>query len=315
VWIDNIRWFGPAADVAVASSRADEFARRCNATWKLEDTRDLVQEYDFIGLHFNHAAKTVCLSEKNATKLPDSMPRVISYEDLEVLVGRLIYAAGAMCIPLVKVWWPIKWSRRRYHDFNGGEIQLKDLLQIPVSAYRGFVSWLQKAKVPYHVPRTPVGGVSALFSDASLGGWGAVLITSLQEVFIAGGTWPTKHESGEINVLEAKALDNGLTHLMDAFLRSPDVAIDIHVDNTSCEAAIRRGVARSPALNVALAPVIEALRMTNIPTTIQYVSTLDNVADAPSRGLEVDYDVAKRVSDMRRGGGRVPMWCSNPIRS
>ncbi len=315
IWIDNIRWTGPRRDVARASAAADRLAAAANVTWKAEDTRDLVTRYEFIGVAFDHDARTVSLSGKNATRLPDEIPERISFDTLEVLIGRLIFAAGALCIPLAHVWWPIKWARRRYYDFNHQKIHLSDDMVVPPAVSRGLSWWLRHARRSYRVPAVRPGAPSVLFSDASLRGWGAVLVTSRQEVFVAGGPWPRDHVSGDINVLEARALDLGLAHLRDAFLRSGDPKLDILVDNTSVESGVRRGVGHSPFVSDALCPAIAALRELGIPITVDYIRTAENPADAPSRGGAVDLDLATGTAHERRGGGRVPIWCPTPVDS
>ncbi len=311
VWIDNIRWSGSAAAVAVASRAADELAVATNVTWKPSDTRDCVTEYEFIGGAFNHDLHRVALSGKNATRLPEVMPGVLTFADLEVLVGRLIFAAGLMCIPLASVWWPMKWARRRYHDYNHVRLDLLQRIDVPAGVRRRFQWWLDRAHRSYTVPAVRDDTQATLFTDASLGGWGATLVTSKQEVFIAAGAWEKEFASGDISFLEGRALSLGVDRLADAFARSGDAALQILVDNTSVQAAVRRGTGRAWRVSEAARPGIEALHKMGVPVSVDYIASADNPADGLSRGLAFsEAGQAVRMADERRGGGRGARWCA-----
>jgi hypothetical protein len=90
---------------------------------------------------------------------------------------------------------------------------------------------------------------------------------------------------------------------------SVDTRLMVVVDNTSTLAGLRRGVARSAALNEALLPAIEKLTaIRHMEVSARYIKSADNPADAPSRGVAISADevltLANRANlHVRSGGG------------
>jgi hypothetical protein len=185
-----------------------------------------------------------------------------------------------------------------------------DMIPLRGSVRKHLDQFLQETHGTRGIAAIPPGGTSCLFTDASLQGWGAVLITSDQRVFIAGERWSEKVrvDSTNINVLEARAVDLALNSFADLLHSLPDTKLSIVVDNTSTLAGLRRGTARAPLVNLALVPAIEKLTAQNqFAIALRYVKSKENPADAPSRQQELDIDaaldLATRLDDERRGGG------------
>ena len=138
---------------------------------------------------------------------------------------------------------------------------------------------------------------ATLFSDAALDGWGGVLCLSSGEIPATGERWHGKDVGRDISVLECKAVHNVLVDF-DRHLAKLG-KLELRVDNSSVQAGLGRGVARSEDLNKALGPVVEYLakHFPSCRVTVGYVPTAENPADGPSRG---------------RTAGTVPRHCSLP---
>ena len=80
---------------------------------------------------------------------------------------------------------------------------------------------------------------------------------------------------------EMRAVYNAMN--ADVFKRYAEV--HIHVDNTSVEAALKRGTSRTSAdLARELLPICEALIRDKTRLSVSYIASLKNPADATSRG-------------------------------
>jgi hypothetical protein len=306
IWIDNIRWTGPCNHVVQARKMADGLAKTAGATWKPADTKNEVRAYDWLGVTFNHEDHTVGLSGRNATKLPKVIPAEMSFAELEVLIGRLIYAAGATRSTLAHYYFGMKWVRRRCNAFNRGLIALDELLAIPSSVRTILQRWLQDAKKRTVVPRTPEERRAVLCVDASVTGWGGILITSDQQVYVAAGSWLHRMESRDINELEGHGLSLAAAALEAAFKESGDDSLLVLVDNTSIQHGARRGIARSMAVNEAIIPALDRMKAWNVPVWVDYVKSAMNPADGPSRAQPSVSALALGEANERRGGGSGP---------
>ena len=124
-----------------------------------------------------------------------------------------------------------------------------------------------------------------MYSDASMAGWGAVIISSEGSVHSTGAKWLPEHAGLSINVLEAEAVRNGL-HDLQSHLQG--CTVDLRIDNTSCISAIRRQYAASAGLNATSDAVQELARQLSIQIgTVKYVASSDNPSDANSRGYSL----------------------------
>ncbi len=104
----------------------------------------------------------------------------------------------------------------------------------------------------------------------------------------------------------ATAVSNALALFRDTIAESMDSRLKIVVDNTSCEAALRRCVARSAEVNRAIRPAIEELYQLRhiVVPEVEYISTSLNPSDSVSRGREPDFEATRAVaSNLRLGGG------------
>ena len=146
-------------------------------------------------------------------------------------------------------------------------------------------------------------GTAEVFVDASLQGWGGVIVWETDELEILGSAWPAD-EDRHINVLEADALWQTLKGIKQAD------HLTIWVDNTTvCGAFRKRMCVRSHILNKCLLTAIECLIVLKCSYSLAWVSTKYNPADIPSRE-EVSHGTRAKVEqalgsffNWRSGGG------------
>ena len=101
--------------------------------------------------------------------------------------------------------------------------------------------------------RQKEGRTAEVFVDASLQGWGGVIVWKTGELEILGAAWPAG-EDRHINILEADALGQTLKGIAKAD------HLSIWVDNTTvCGAFRKKMCVRSQSLNRCLITAIECL--------------------------------------------------------
>jgi hypothetical protein len=284
VWVDGLRLAGSRHDVIEAVARADARAAELGATWK--ERPAVATRYEFIGVDWNHDAHTVVVAPKTAEKIAAvNLASRPSATAVEQLIGRLIYASGAVRLPLAPYYFTLKWARRLSGRLTAGTLSANDLVEIPSHARKQLADWRTAVNQPLRiVARTPLRDDLTLFTDASEAGWGAVLVGSGSVLGSIGGRWTPSEAVQHINALELHALRRGL----DAFAHTIRDARCLHVrvDNTTTLYTMRRGTSRSADLASIVALAQTSLRGLDIPTDVAYIRSAENPADAPSRGRE-----------------------------
>ena len=258
-----------------------------------------VKEYTYIGVKFDHGSKTVVAADKITSKMSRISQKIpIQFRDLEKLVGRLVFCAGVSRIPLVKYHFALKYVRRIFNKFNRGEIDISSTVSLPRSVVTLLNMFIAAVKRPLLISPNKSTSTSYLFSDASLQGWGAVLVDGMNRIRVLGARW-TKAElamcDSNINVLEALAVKKALQGFDLQDHHGNDLAI--FVDNTSVQASLLKGNTSSSDL----APVIDecASLLCSFGTVrIGYIRSAENPADFPSRNFALSADETRAV-----GGG------------
>ena len=125
------------------------------------------------------------------------------------------------------------------------------------------------------------------------------------QTFITGAAWPNNTEATPENIgeLEAVAVANAVDLFRDQLLSVRNV--EFKNDNSSVAPALRRALARSPAINGALVAPLRFLTDNNIRYTVSRIASAANLADAPSR-LQPTRVMETHHLDLSRGRvGRV----------
>ena len=142
--------------------------------------------------------------------------------------------------------------------------------------------WITLVQQPVPIRLEPREIAYTVFVDASLDGWGGVIVErSTNKITVLGARFPPPLQGAHINELEAIALQNVVRRL------PPEVAggrVQIVVDNTTVRWVAKKGVcAKNRVLNDAVVDALTHLRGMHCACSIQWIKSADNPADAPSR--------------------------------
>jgi hypothetical protein len=311
VWIDNVCTTGPKDKVEAYFRAFDADCITAHCTLNEKDST-IGTKYKFLGVIFDHTTHQVCCGPKLVDKVRLALQSLKSSSigDLERLVGRLLHAAAILQVPLHQFWWLLKSVRRRLSLINSGKRTRADSADLTGVALEQLTDFCHVvvANVPTSVIRHKGSKSLTLFTDATLDGWGAVLIdNSTQRVRVTGGAW---HERAHnIGAAETRAV----TMALDAFrLHLEHASVDVRIDNTSAMQAVRKQHARSFAINAELEAYVSTFRGLKSALSFGYIASSDNPADAPSRRAAVNKSVlhrAVRACGLRTGEGESP--CSS----
>ena len=284
VWIDGIRYAGSSNLVAAANRNLE---RTCDELKIAMRHGQFSLQYDFVGMHFDHTDRTVRIASKTADKLPQRIAATMRADELESLVGRLIFASAVRQDPLINRYWCLKSTRRIFNQLNRGIIKSDTIIELTNIMRRGLEHWLQSAPLP-HTYEFRNGKTATLFTDATLAGWGAILVINTGEFFVAGSHFSADALSGthSINHFEARAVDFALA----AFAAQLDNIdnINLFVDNTSVQHDLQRGHVSADDMVAPIAAALQKITRRNKSLFVAYISTKLNPADAISRGKRVD---------------------------
>ena len=281
-WIDNIRYTGKREAVLRESTRLDETARTFACTWKAADTNTAASTYDFLGVTFDHGSRTVTPSAKLRGRLDGADLGAISAGDVEALGGRLQHAGAITDVSPGSFWFALKYVRRVVNRLNRGMLAPSQLVHVPPSVREELESWRRAVAVVRAVTAVTSRRSATVFVDASMQGWGGVIVDNdTTALTIVGGGWPPEQRGLHINVYEAKALALTIKDLPQRFAGG---AVDVYVDNTSVKGVARKGqCVRNRLLNDAVMTALARLKDLRVSFSVRYVNTKVNPADHPSR--------------------------------
>lgn len=292
VWIDGFRTAGTTELVAAAFKKIRANADHVGVTWK-PGTFNAAKQYDFNGVHFDHVTKKVRVAGKTMSKLRtfrgaiiDRPPASARISEYEAMTSRLIFCAGVLDIPLAYYYNVIKCVNRYINRLNrtGDDEEVNLARECPYE-FKRLSHWFAAAKRNKRINRPPgAPRYDIVYCDASTKGWGCYIILASGELIIHGGKWPkgTDVSTGNMAVLEARAVSNTFEACGHRLTKLRDV--DLRIDNSSVVAGLRRGIARSANLNASLVHSLRWLDDHKIEYTVQYVRSIDNLSDGPSRG-------------------------------
>ena len=283
-WVDGAMAAGSRAQVAEACAFWAKSAEQVGATFKAPP--EPLQRLDFIGVDFNFRAHSVRLAQKTLGKLPAKIKHQITVEELEQLVGRLIFGAGVTRTALGRYYYALKQVKRLFNRCNRGAIKPTDVVDLSNGTVAQLSRLLAAVTLTVPVRLRHAAPLVSLFTDASLEGWGAVLTDNFGRVLVAGARWPKRHtESGDMAILEAAAVRAALASFSNELCSAG--ALTVVVDNTSVLAGVSRGTARSERLAPLVAAAAESIRDLDVPAKIAYIGSKKNPADIPSRDSSV----------------------------
>lgn len=296
ILIDGVRAADTMHNLDRYFADVDARAELLGLKWNTKDSV-IGTRYVFDGVEFDHTTHKVAVGPKLRAKIARQRLDRITYGELESLVARLDHASAIVQAKVPKYYWVLKFVRRRINLLNRGIVRPDEILPdgIPDATLHLLRRWINEVvrtvgpdKVPIFVtppkPGQRIPHLFTLFTDASKKGWGAVLIFNpTGQVWVAGDRWPAGH-SFEINKDEMRAVSNAIAAFTQLLSQYPDCVVDLRVDNTSVEHAIRKGRAKSANLSEELVTLLETKEATRIGLNGTYVNTKHNLADAESRG-------------------------------
>lgn len=255
--------------------------------------------YTFLGVVYDHNNCSVALAPKFVRKCAAApLPSHSSVADLEVFISRAFFAAAVLDIPMIHYYFLLKLIRRRLSALNRGLVRLEESAALSPTATRLACDLRQRivvnsARVLTRVLDTPA---MVLATDASMSGWGAVLLPPSGPPLVVPGAWRQPPRF----IMQAEARAVHLAYLaLEPHIANPTV--HVYEDNTSVGYSLRKRLTKSTALAVELQAIDRVERKMRIRATYTYVPSAKNPADAPSRGRPLsEFDWAKGY-DLRRG--------------
>lgn len=293
--VDNVAFSGSSADVENA---ATIFKGRCEdakITLNVErgNTASTISTYK--GIVRNHSEKLVSLKEKSVKKGKSALLSITTWTnaDLERAFGLLQFASTVLRLPAWRYYFAIKFFRRRMSALvNASQRDWETQAKLPPSALKDFTAWLQSVAV--NVPVTPRRDIRSadvpitMFSDASLLGWGVVLIID-GIIFTVGYTWPFAKDKFHINILEAWAASYGIEYYLQAGIINRTHTIVLIIDSSSVRGAIRTQGGRGTHTFSSAVGELLTLLDTFAAWDTRHIKSSWNPADAPSRGSMPSY--------------------------
>ena len=303
VHVDNVRFIGDESEVVGVAAAFTQVCASVGATLNKEEVNAPHTRGDFLGVEFDYTAKTQWLADKTVQKVREAKQTFnddnATIQDFASAYGILRYASRMLQVPLAQFYVPIKFARRRSADgYDPGKPAA-----VWQSAKPGFNKWCDHVirNVPVSPPKTSPADV-VLVTDASLTGWGAVLFTSDGAYHCAGGRWSEAHESGDMSVLETRAVRLAVAHFAELITGG---SLKLCVDNTTTQQCLLKGFSASYTLNKEVEEALKEVANVSLKCfACAYVVSAENVADAQSRGREVDIiKVTELASSLGLQGG------------
>ena len=243
------------------------------------------QDFTHVGMHFLTQLNRVKLPEDRAEKLVKCVRdflglRSPTARDFLVLLGTLNAAADLLVLGRLRMR-PIqfhllaRWRPKLY--------PLDHPVPISVEIQDACTPWLNHKWLTDGVPISHPQAQLVLMTDASLSGWGAVLLPQKAE---ASGHWNCSEADLHINILELKAVFLALKAFLPTVRYKP---VMLRTDNTTVAAYIKKqGGTRSPHMTVIIWDLLWWCRDNGITLTVSHISGALNVrADALSRSRQV----------------------------
>jgi hypothetical protein len=304
IHIDNVMAIG---DAELLRRWKEAFLRACRdakVSLNEEPSNAVRTTCDFVGLRHDYRDKTIQLKDSYRGKMTrDKMNEALNgtFEQLESFIGKLLYAAAALALPWDDLYWAIKWWRRQLSALSRGVMAWSELAKPPRCVRKQIdrARSIAFANEPSKVQRTAAPG-AVLATDASLLGWGAVLLRPGHMPLAIGGAFATP--PADISAAESVAVMRALDEFRDLLVEAGGYTLLI--DNSSAVAAVKNGrPGKSAQHAVIVLEVLRRLRAMPVRARVQYVNTNDNVADAVSRAAPID--PAKADKCLAQGMGYV----------
>ena len=299
--IDNVRFVGD--DKALLREAAEEFVRRCNyvgATLN-EYSLEPVQEYDFLGVHYNHTTGTRALAMKSVNKLGMALevlaiPGAVTRRQIAAVFGIAFYAADVLRSPLTTP--ALHYDSLRFYrkvmtcckeraatDDLG--VFWDEKVVVPIHVKTDTALWIQELARNVPVPAgDPTTGLSkydlVLVTDASEDGWGAMSWSPGKgTIEFAHGVWSA---TDQLHALCRSTVSEplGVLRALRRFVSRAVRRVLLLTDHSGLTYAVNAGFGRSEAYNSVMSQV--ALEYPWLGIEAAHIPGVDNPVDGISRG-------------------------------
>ena len=281
--VDNVLFLGTPGSVFRASKQF--IVRSAIVGAQLKDTTiAITTEYDFLGEHYDHVAKTRCLTKKTAAKaafvgafMLDKKP--LRTKQLQAIFGLLLYAANTLRLTIANYHWALRFMSK----VCASEQQTEH--DIPDDVRGEFLSWARVASTntPVDVYTPDIEADFIIYTDASAYGWGAISISRGGNVKTISKQW-SPQECEEHNVYssvvaEPLAIRKAIAALVPATTRKVTIFTDHLPFVFAAEATYGKAWSYSSA--------IQFLAGYKTEFDVQFVPGAQNPADVLSRARPI----------------------------
>ena len=299
IWVDGFRYAGNHQQVQRSIDDMTRVATAARFTLKEAISKPHDEPYEFIGVRWDHRRRTVRVADKLLTRINDErVADSMTAGNIEAFIGRLIFASGVTQNALVEYYDAMQFARRVCNRLNATDddaLSVSDTVAVSPNIIAALNKWRREATATVTPATRRVSGsnVGTLFVDATLTGYGAVLVTPKNDVLIIGSRFGPQHalpsgDSPSIAAREAQTVGIAFTAL-ERHIRKCD-ALRLYIDNTVAEHSLKRGCARSVDVAAAVSSVLTMSKSWQLPVHAFRISSERNPADEPSRASPVDFD-------------------------
>ena len=287
VMIDNLRLFSNSLeDLQTAWLALLQICKTINIAVDIDSIRTPgTPVYDYLGMTFNHSSKQVTVAPKTRLKLQQALSilstknRLIAVDALAIF-GVTLFAASVLNFSFAKLYYTFKLIRRVKQDQLLKEIAIWPIAKVQWS--QCLEQMLKSSFTP--TPRPHPETISPLtgFSDASDTGYGVVIFHE-GKTLVTSRRWSATEVETSINVRELFALRALIRAIAEIAQRTPkSISAQLFVDNTTARSWAIKGYSHGYLPNLIAGELKEEAKSFTI-TSIDYIASANNPADAPSR--------------------------------
>ena len=289
-WVDDFVFFRSPSTINTENSftysldNIYSLGDKLGWPWKRSKTRPFNKSFQYLGFTWSLETKTVTLPEAKRLRYLDKLlpwleGKTVDQQQAESLHGTLNHCS--LVIPTGQTYLTHLSSFAASWNF----LNSPHIRKPPPTALISDLTWWQAALAnpspPTHLSRPPPISNIQFFVDASTSfGIGVVLENEWDAWKLKEG-W--NRDGRDIGWAESVAIELGL-HM--AIARGyTNTHIPIRSDNEGVIMSIAAGRSRNHTVNSEIQHIFSLMQTHSIWTSITYVESNNNIADAPSRGL------------------------------
>lgn len=298
--VDNVRYLHINPFIVNMAMR--QFLANCAYVGADVNEDALIEPHSFgtsFGVVHDYHEGLAALSEKHLRKAvqakTDIHSKSLTVRRVCEIYGLLFYTSTVLRVNLANYYFPLKWYRRVAHDFEkGSRGNIPFGLDTNVKPWACILPaldrWLDKILANVPVTHEKDDPTVTLFCDASKTGCGGIYIDGVMPSYRQYGEsmsngefselWDDKDAAKSISLLETRAAAKVIRHFREDLYGK---TVKVYIDNTSLLGALGKTYSKSFALNGELLELINEMEASGATFQCEYVPTLSNLADRPSR--------------------------------